>query len=525
MNDSSISPAGLFAPSRQRRLMEGLIQRFRVSEEKRQELLREHAFEREQEEKALSADREDVTRGCRKRRREMLGRWDAEEEKLFSQYEVGTVQARKEIHRLASLFRKKRAEETALIENQFEARRDAVIQEYESRKHIPGEKNKKEQELIAAALAPLSKQLTAAREVVVARLDGLPQVSAGDEDLLQTHPASVDETIHQIGDFSGECKNHVAELHSGIVPKLVDSIYLFAIVLSLIVAWAIGVVMLSPPSFWIVLVAGIVALMLLGLITYAGLLFPLRARTRRVYPLIERTGMAADESAKIGRKLSAERAREHAAELVRHREEQINGAEKWKAQQLEEMQARLAAEQETERKKLDQRLAAMDGEFLAERNRVATEMHGEAESVAAAITQELSETDQELDRRRHSNADRRKQELTRVTDRMRDGVSAGLERITSIRKTTSERFPDWQTVLSQPHTAAAELDFVPLGQLHIAQPLCDTLVSKDPEADAGREAHEVAPIFAPEEIPASIPIALHRKPAQRLGDPRRSRSK
>ncbi|MEO1528147.1 MAG: FtsK/SpoIIIE domain-containing protein [Planctomycetota bacterium] len=506
----SFTPAGLFAPSRQRRLMEALIQRFRVSEAKRQELLTQHALERESEEESLSADRRAVTGKCRKRRREMLGLWDAEEEKLFVQYEVGTIQTRKDIHRLTSLFRKKRTEETAAIEGKFEARRAAVIQEYESRKHLPGEKNKKEQEQIATALAPLSKKLTSAREVVVGRLDGLPQVSAGEEELLQSEPDSVESTIHQISDLTRECENHIAELHSGMVAKLVDSIYLFAIVVALIIVWVVGVVMLSPESFWIFLAAGVGSLAVLGLITYAGLLFPLRAKTRRVYPLIERTGMAADAAAKIGRKVSSEKAREAAGELVRHRDEQIKIAEAWKSDQLVQMKARLAAEQEAQRQKLDDRLASLGDEFVAAKNRVNTEMHTQADSVAEAITKELATTDEEINRRRQTNVDRRKQELTRVTDRMRDGVRAGLQRITSICDTSSQRFPDWQSVVAKPHTDATELDFVPLGQLRIADPLNETLVSRDPDADVGREAHELAPIFAAVEIPSEIPIALHR---------------
>ncbi|MEL6104942.1 MAG: FtsK/SpoIIIE domain-containing protein [Planctomycetota bacterium] len=510
MNDSSVTPAGLFAPSRQRRLMEALIQRFRVSEQKRQELLKRHTIEREHEEKTLSADRGDVTRRCRLRRREMLGRWDSEEEKLFAQYEVGTIQTRKDIHRLASLFRKRIADETAAIHRKFESRRDAIVQDYESRKHLPGEKNKKEQERIAAALAPLSKQLTAAREVVVGRLDGLPQVKAGDEELLKTAPDSVDGTIRQIEELSRECQDHVAELHAGMVAKLVDSIYLFAVVALLMVAWVVGVVLLSPASFWVVLVAGVVSITVVGLLTYAGLLFPLRAKTRRIYPLIERTGMAANESAKVGRKVSADHAREAAGEMVRHREEQIQVAEKWQADHLAEMKSRLAAEQEAEKQKLDHRLASMSSEFLDAKSKVNTEMHAEADSVAAAITQELTETDQSLDEQRQQNQDRRKQELTRVTDRMRDGVRDGLERIAAICQTTMNRFPDWESLIGQPHTGATEMEFVPLGRLRISEPLCDTLVSREAEADAGRAAHEVAPMFAPDEIPEEIPIALHR---------------
>ena len=511
MKDSSVAPAGLFSPARQRRLLDALIDRFEVCERQRQELIDRHAVQRDEEEQVFQSDRGRVTQDCRRRRREMLSRWDSEEEKLFARYEDDTIQTRTELNRLASRYRKMASEGKAAIDRKFEARRDAVVQEYELRRHLPGEQSKKEHEQITASLAPLGQELTAARKLVVSRLDGLPSVVA-EEPLVESPPTSISETVECIQKLSRDCKDLIEELNRGIAAKLVDSIYLFAIVLGLVVAWTIGVVVVSPASFWTFILSGVVALVVAGLVVYASLLLPLRSKTRRVYPQIERTAMAADETANIGRKLSTELAREASNELLAHRDKQIKDAEVWRAEQIEELTACLAKEQAAAKKELDDRLASLGNEFREIHGRVSGELHEQAERVAGAITDELAQTDRALHEKRESNARLRHDELVKVTNRMRIGVNAGLERIAAARESSVERFPVWDDVIRLPHTSQAELDFVPLGSLRIAEPLHKTLAAGQAADRSGaQDVGSEVPIFTADEIPDEMPIALHRR--------------
>ena len=84
MKDSTVSPAGLFDPKRQKRLLEGLGHRFQTCLDQQQVLREDHARERAREEKVLSAERRERTDQCRAERRHMLERWDEAEEQLIS---------------------------------------------------------------------------------------------------------------------------------------------------------------------------------------------------------------------------------------------------------------------------------------------------------------------------------------------------------------------------------------------------------------------------------------------------------
>lgn len=536
MKDSSVAPAGLFSSERQRRLIDALVARFATCQKKRQELINQHATEREVEEQQLLSDRSGVTADCRRQRRITLDQWDAEEERVFAQYENDTIGLRSERNRLASRYRKKAAEGKEAIARKVEARREAVLHQFESRKHQPGEQSKKEIEQVNASLVPLSEDLNWARDLTIRRLDRLPNVPPAEtpeEDMSEPAPKSIQESIDTVYQLSRKCRGFVTELQTSAAAKLDDSFYLPSAVAILIILWCLGVhfAISDPERYWWYMGGGTVGIAILGFIAYAAYLIPLRRQTRRLYPLIIRTGQAAEEAAAVGRKISKDTARNSLAELVDRRDKHLEAADHWREEQLQQLAKQLASEQEAAQQKLTDRLNKLGDDFIAGYGQVNSEMHHRAEQVAATITAQLADTDQTLHQQRELNAQRRHDELKRVTDRMRDGVRVGLDRIASTDALGSKRFPAWDQVVEQPQTDLPNLDFVPLGHLKISEFLCHTFATENSpqtstepgsniepgsNTEPGSNSSGVAdgsipPMFRPGEIPSEMPVALHRR--------------
>ncbi|MEM6469550.1 MAG: FtsK/SpoIIIE domain-containing protein, partial [Planctomycetota bacterium] len=541
MNDSSVAPAGLFSPDRQRRLLDALIARFKVCSRERESLLRRHEEERLAEESGLMGQRDEVTAECRKRRRETLMQWDTAEEKIFSEYEERTVQLRHDLNRLASLFRKKLAEGQKTIERKVEARREAVIHQYESRKDQPGIQSRKEIEQIKTSLEPLHAHLAEARELTIRRLDRLPNVppaESPEDEIDEPPPETVQQTVDSVARLSRKCRSLIDEMHAGAAAKFVDSFYLPAGVAVAVVIWSLGVIIAQPAALWLYLVSGVVVAGLIGFTIFAALSIPLRRQTRRLYPRVHRLGEATEQAAAIGKKISADQAKATAKELIERRDQHLRSASAWQQDQLSALETRLAQEEQQAKDKLTSELDQLGDRFRSTWSDVSTSMHEEAETVAASITDQLGVKDRELNEHRQANADRRRSELERVSGRIRDGLKVGFDRVERTREMEYMRFPSWEKLIASEFTSQSNLDFAALGQLHIRSLLSEQLqhdsegqdsegahsVGQDSVGRNGKGVHlsngadesstaieSVAPVFTEEQIPPTLPIALHRR--------------
>ena len=76
MKDSAVEPAGLFDIRRQRRLLDGLVNRFRGSLSNQQMLQAAHEQQRSVQEAELGNERAKVANECRIQRRSMLEKWE-----------------------------------------------------------------------------------------------------------------------------------------------------------------------------------------------------------------------------------------------------------------------------------------------------------------------------------------------------------------------------------------------------------------------------------------------------------------
>ncbi|TWT98416.1 FtsK/SpoIIIE domain-containing protein [Stieleria varia] len=516
MKDSSVSPVGLFHPGRQRQLLSGLTQRCRSSADQKSSLLKRHEAEMQREEESLMSDRSSVTSECRQQRRSMLTQWDDAEEKLIADYETNAIRHRMELNRLASLYRKKMAEGKTALQRKVDARREAVLHQFEQRKDDPGKQRAAEIAKINESLKPLQEELNLARELTVRRLDRLPPVppiESPEEDMSEPAPASVQQTIETIFQLSRKGQQTLLDMQTDATAKIVDSFYLPAGVAIAVAIWVVSVFVAQPAALWLWLVGGVGVIGLIGIIIYGILLLPLRKMTRRLHPRMERIAIAADECAAVGRKISTDMANETSAELLQRRDAHLAAALRWQEEQWSELVDRLTAEQEAARKELNARLMTLDSEFEIQQGRINTEMNAKAEQVAARITEELSKSDQSLQQQREKNAQRRRAELAHVTQRLRQGIQGGMGHIEAAEKLIRSQYPDWEQILHGGDTSRAQLNVVPVGHLKI-----DDLLTRSFDAqqwsdlsESGSSNADQESVFNGTDFPTELPIALHRR--------------
>ncbi|QDT13616.1 FtsK/SpoIIIE domain-containing protein [Planctomycetes bacterium K23_9] len=515
MKDSAVDPPGLFDPRRQIRLLSGLAQRCRSSAEKQRELMQRHSAEKDQEEQSLASSRGEQTDECRRQRRQMLDEWDATEEKLTATYEANAIKTRQQVNRLSAIFRKKLADGQSDIGRKVDARREAVVHQYEIRKSQPIDQMRAEIASIDDSLDPMQEDIEWARALTVRRLDGLPAVppaQSPEENMAEVPPKSVTESVDTVYRLTRKLKSTVTEMQTGAASKIVDSFYLPAGVAVFIVVWIIGVLLMKFDPPWIPMVIGIVTGGVLGFVIYAILLWPLKKMTRQLYPRVERIVVAAEEAAQTGRDIAKKTADELSQELIDRRKSHLAAADRWKLEQLAELESGLKEEQREAREKLTASLAAVDEKYLADYANVSSQMHTRAESLAIEITDALSQTDQNLQSQREASQEFRRRQLERLAHRLKQGVNKGMQKIALTDAAVQERFAPWQSIVDNEATKIAKLDYLPLGALAVADNLRQSLSPAD-QADANGVISDVdTPQIVPnEEIPASLPVVLHRR--------------
>lgn len=515
MKDSSVRPAVLFDPRRQKRLLEGLAVRFRTCLDQQQELRVRHARERSEEESQLSQRRGHQTDQCRQQRRKMLEQWDGAEEQLISQYESVAINNRKELNRLAARFRRKAADAKMTINRKVEARKQAVLEQYENRKNQPGLIKRKEIKQIDESLNTIHEHLEWARALTIRRLDRLPEVPKDPEQAVSvSEPGSVRQSIDTIEMLTRQCKKVVDEMQTGIAYKTNDSFYLPPTVGVMITLWAIGMFFFGPQPPYLWMVGGALVCGIIGFIVYAILLLPLKKMTRRIYPKVERIALSAEECATAGKAVSKRTAEESALELVQRRDAHIAATARWKEEQLAETEKKLQAEQEAQRQRLLEGLQQADQQYTEQYNSVGNEMRQRADQLALSITDTLARTDQQLQQQRDEASKRRSDQMQRLANRLKEGASRGIQRIVSSEDKVRQRFFAWNDVLTNRMPDDANVDFLPIGYLRVDESLRSVLEESLPEekgTDNGHTNSELGELLANTEIPKSLPVVLHRR--------------
>ncbi|WP_345326163.1 FtsK/SpoIIIE domain-containing protein [Novipirellula rosea] len=527
MKDSSVGPAGLLHPARQRRLLEGLEDRFRSSVAEHQSLIERHAKESESEETTLGSQRAIKTDACRHLRRGMLLEWDEQEEKLTSQYEAFAIKNRQELNRLGAVYRKKASVWKDAIERKVKARCTAIHHQYNERKDKPGIHRDKEIEQINQSLNRIYGDLEWARALTLRRLDRLPEVPPAetpeDNQRLPT-PHDVRESIEAIDTLTRRCKQTVAQMQTGAASKIVDSFYLPAGVGVFIVIWALAVMMMKFDPPWLPMAAGVPIAGVIGFTIFLLLMMPLKRMTRQLHPVVERIAEAAEEAAEAGRKIAARTAKEAEVELLNQRDAHLETAARWRTEQLTLLEQTINTEREQAKQKLLAALSQANAEYKSAWNRVSETMLAKADTLANRISTDLADTDQTLTQQRIAAAERRDAERARLVQRLENGVQRGLRRISESTSQVRSRFPDWQNVADGDLPAPSTTDFLPVGRLKVDRRLRHVLETSANQNGSPTPAHHSSlpsPVAAESvgdsvtladiNVPESLPIVLHRR--------------
>ena len=529
MKDNSVSPTGLLGTYRQRQLLDGLSKRFQSCSAKQTDLENSHLQQEAEEEQDYAISHAATMEQCRAKRREMLSMWDEADETLARTYEETAIRNRIDLSRLAQLFTQKGVEEQLVIERKVQSRCQAVREQYENRKNQPGQQQRTEVKQIDDALLPLAQQIEEANYLTIRRLDMLPEIEPDEEqlkNLSEVKPDSVKATVESLSRLTNKCEKLVIELQSGAASKIVDSFYLPAGVAVFLVIWAIAALLVVSDTLeqWLWAAGGLIPASVLGFGTYLVLLWPLKRMTRRIYPRVVLLGRLADEFAKNARGISKKSAEIASTELVERRDAHLAAAERWKEEQLAEMQQRLAVEEEKQRVMLSESLKRVDLEYEENENRVGNEMLGKADVVANAISQQLMEADQEIQEQRDEQLAKRKEELDYLVHRLNEGVNCGLKRIKSADEEVGDRFPAWSALADDHESQSDGIDYLPLGCLKVEDSLRRILETSEKSnsanvgsngtvkvTDVDLAAEEPSRLLEEIQIPPNLPVVLHRR--------------
>ena len=529
MKDNSVSPTGLLAATRQRQLLDGLSKRFQTCSSRQSDLLKLHHEQEMEEERGYAQSHAETMQQCRATRRKMLAMWDEADETLARTYEETAIRNRIDLSRLEQLFKQKAMEEQSVIERKVQSRCQAVKEQYENRKNQPGQQQRKEIKLIDEALLPLAKQIEEVNYLTIRRLDMLPETEIDEaqlKELSEAKPETIKATIESLIRLTKKCEKLKIELQSGAASKIVDSFYLPAAVAVFLVIWAIAALIVVPETSakWLWAAGGLVPAFVLGFGAYLILLWPLKRMTRHIYPRVVMLGHLADEFAASARNLAKKIAETSSTELVERRDTHLAAAERWQKEQMAAMQQRLAAEQETQRVRLSESLDNVDVEYEVNATRIGTEMHTKADLVANAISKELMEADQAIEVQRDEQSARRKVEVSHLIDRLNEGVKRGLQRIDSVDQEMGVRFPAWTDLSNDGDLPTEGIDYLPLGCLKVADSLRQVLEQPSQtessrtqsngsvgEIDVAAAGEEVAKLLDEVQLPANLPVVLHRR--------------
>lgn len=510
MSESPLDWVGLFAPDRQHRLLTGVaIRNERTGRELA--LLRGRLAEQEQREsEQLDLRRHEMVGLCREQRREMLQRWDEAEEELTLAYERETVRVHQTIDQLGSKYRKIVAREKEIIQRKVVARCGAVMQQYENRRNIPGQQMRRECAQIDEALGPNIEAVEWARALAIRRLDHLPEVPPSpspEDDVSEPTPTSVREAIDTIARLARRAREVNVELQSGAASKTVDSFYLPVGVAIFILIWVGMVLLIRPEQLLLWMGASVPVGGLLGFSIYGILLMPLRRMTRKVYPRSERLFNEAQRCAEVGRRIAKKQAEETSEELIERREAHLAAAERWRVEQIAELEKRVTAEHAQAKQELEAELRQIAETFTRNFNRISAQMRSDAESLAQSINHTISQTDAENQAHRQTLQQQHAAELKRVETRLHSGLLRGLQRIEQASQRIHERFPCWTQVAAAPVCEAIELPCLPVGELQVQPWLRQTLAETSPSESAVTEL----PADRLAALPQRMPVALHRR--------------
>ncbi|MEM9827393.1 MAG: FtsK/SpoIIIE domain-containing protein [Planctomycetota bacterium] len=497
MNDRAVAPAGVFDPRRGSRLVDSIGRRREAADARRAELESSHLTEQRREQRDADAARAEETEGCRVLRHQTLQAWDTAEETLFAAYESEWIQTHGQLNRLTAVFRRKRGEEAKAIHRKLDARVQAILQQYENQKLLPGQMERKQLAQIEAALANIRGHLASGQEVTLRRLDRVPAVTVSEESLHSDgKPETIDDVLRDIKTHDNRAEKMLGELQAGAANRFADSFYLPLATLGVVGLWMLATFFLVENNRLLWMVAIIPVAFLAGFGIYAALQMPLKRMTKQLYPQLYETTARAERSAEQGNEIARNLRVAAEAELVARRDSHLNAAERWRGEHLTELAQRLEREENESRQQFESKLQSLDQVFDQRMRAVGDKMRTEANRTAATIQAKLGNLDQSLAAASQRAQQRRHEELQQVRRRLVHGIRGAWTRLSKAEQETSQRFPAWDALVdddNHPAMMSGAIDHLPIGNVPLA---CE-------QGDVPEGVDAVPP--------QTLPVALHRR--------------
>ncbi|MEP2312771.1 MAG: ATP-binding protein, partial [Rhodopirellula bahusiensis] len=397
MKDSAVSPALLFAPERQRRLLHGLIQRVAASREEHSRLVRQQGDQHANIEQRLAAQLAAVKENCNADRISTLKQWDVAQEETLAAYETATLQTRDELRRCSARFRRQLAEEEAVINGKVDKRLIAIKNQYDARKDQPKKLATKEHHQLDAALAESNEDLEWARALTIRRLNRLLDIQTPSNlysEFGESQPTSVVDALDLIRRQNRRLKSTVVDMQKGFAAHVVDAVYyLPSLVAVLLLIFAGTSLLVKAEPLLHYLIGSVVLAGLIGFTCYLILMWPLRRMTRALHPTTERIRLSSQDAVIQAKRISTSSAKKSSQELVQRRDAHIKEAHNWQENQLLALREDLSAKQAAEETRLNDQLQRIEQQFRSGFSELQQTMRERADQTADAITEKLSQSD------------------------------------------------------------------------------------------------------------------------------------
>ncbi|MCC9645065.1 AAA family ATPase [Rhodopirellula sp. JC740] len=532
MKDNAVSPALLFAPERQHRLLHGLIKRVADTREEHSRLVRQQGDQHADLEQQLAEQLAAIKQNCNADRLSTLKQWDVAQEKAIEAYEQATLKTRDELRRCSAKFRRQLAEEEAAINGKVEKRLIAVQSQYDARKDQPKKLAKKEHQQLDEALAESDADIEWARALTIRRLNRLLDVQTPKDlysEFGETRPESVVDSVELIRRQNRRLKSTVAEMQTGFAAHVVDAVYyLPSLVAFLLLIFAGTSILMRAEPLIHYLIGSVVVSGLIGFTCYLILMWPLRRMTRSLHPVTERNRLTSQDAVQHAKRISTAAAKKASQELLQQRDSHVKEAKSWQAKQLQTARNDLAAKQQAEETRLKEQLLRIDTQFRSGFEELQRTMRERADQTATQINQKLSQSDAAAGQTLQAVAQQHQHTLESLASRLENGLQRGMTRIMAANDLVEYRYPHWDELLTDPPPVHASLDFLPLGSLRLGQRLKrqfdsalgleqptshDHSATKNGAAQNGANNNRTAKprILDQLAVPDTMSIAMHRR--------------
>ncbi|MDC0278755.1 FtsK/SpoIIIE domain-containing protein [bacterium] len=519
MKDSIVRPVGMFSPRRQRRLLDGLTNRFDNCREQLSRISQEHQAEKRQQQQSLQLERGGKASECSTQRKSMLADWDREEEKLIADYESTVIDHRTKLSRLSAHYRRKIGEQESLVEEKANSRIKQVQQECYREKNRVTVEQKKSIHGIDARQKQFHETLRLTRDVVLRRLDGLPEVATSvNENMTGQAGETLDEEARLL-----QCEKQLSSLRVALKTtksaKVVDSWALPITGFLVACAWiAVATQWIPAPDSLPSLVwigGGVVVAGVFSFVVYLLLMVPLKRHTTVIFTEIENCAFTFDVSVKKQRQVISKKAVQLHDSLESIRDEEIEKVEQWQQQQKKSISQALQSEQLSIQEDLENRLKQLDVQFSESYRVMGTGMRQQADGLANQIKQELVAVDQIIHAKQQELESNYDAAIYRLNQRLGEGIDHAVRRMHQTNQDVRQRFPEWDNLELNSVQTADRLDFLPVGTVRIGDWLRSLPLRAMQESVAGGSSQSNVlnddQFWKELGLPEEFSIVLHRR--------------